>query len=165
LSRRMVAPDTIVRATLDLHAPALQHAKVDLELGLGLGSREVSLDSDVLEQIVTNLVSNVEKYARSGGWMRVSTALEGNRLKLVVEDRGPGIPEAFREKVFEPFWRMSDRLSDGVTGTGIGLDIARRLARLHGGDLRVTDGEARADSGGRGARFEVELNVEMERDR
>jgi len=165
LSRRRVAPDAVVRATLDLHAPALEQARITPELALGVGDDEVSLDSDVLEQIMTNLLSNVEKYARGGGWVRVTTALHGRRFELVVEDRGPGIPEGFREKVFEPFWRMSDRLSEGVTGTGIGLDIARRLARLHGGDMRVTDGEARPESGARGARFEVELDVETEMDR
>lgn len=161
VSRRRVDPDTIVHATLDLHLPALRQVGIGVELALGVG-REVSLDPDIFEQILTNLVSNVEKYGRDGGWLRVTTRLEGRRLVLVVEDRGPGIPEHLREKIFEPFWRMSDKLSDGVTGTGIGLDIARRLARLHGGDIRVESGESDEGDdakGARGARFRVELDV------
>lgn len=153
LNRRVVVPDEVVRSTLATLGPGLEAAKIAVQTELGAGA-PASLDPDVLEQVLTNLVSNVEKYGRAGGWLGVTTRVEGNRLVLTVSDRGPGIPEVYREKVFEPFWRMSDKLSDGVTGTGIGLDIARKLARLHGGDL-VLDAAAtsRPAEHGTGARF------------
>lgn len=156
LSRRELVPDEVVRSTLATLSPGLEAAKIEVHTELGASSR-VSLDPDVLEQVLTNLVSNVEKYGKAGGWLGVTTRLDGERLVLTVEDRGPGVPEAFREKVFEPFWRMSDKLSDGVTGTGIGLDIARKLARLHGGDL-VLD-LSRGVEQGTGARFICTLAV------
>ena len=59
-------------------------------------------------------------------------------------DDGPGIPLRERRRVFEPFYRVSNRLTDGVAGTGIGLAIARDLARLHGGDLVLDDSPAGA---------------------
>jgi signal transduction histidine kinase len=159
LNRREAVPDEVVKATLATLGPGLEAAKIAIHTALGASDR-VSLDPDVLEQVLTNLVSNVEKYGKAGGWLGVETRLDGERLTLVVSDRGPGIPEAYREKVFEPFWRMSDKLSDGVTGTGIGLDIARKLARLHGGDL-ILDKAAPAGPGEdrTGARFICMLAV------
>lgn len=156
LSRRELVPDEVVRSTLATLSPGLEAAKIKVHTELGASAR-VSLDPDVLEQVLTNLVSNVEKYGKAGGWLGIETRLDGERLVLVVSDHGPGIPEQFREKVFEPFWRMSDKLSDGVTGTGIGLDIARKLARLHGGDL-VLD-LSRGKDEGTGARFICTLAV------
>jgi signal transduction histidine kinase len=151
VSPRMVVPDEVVEATLATHRPALLQAKIALESDLAAKS-VIAVDPDALEQILSNLLSNVEKYAKSGGWVKVSTRLESERLVLRVADRGPGVPPAQRELVFEPFWRASDKLTDGVTGTGIGLDIARRLARLHGGDLVLVDGD-----GPSGATFEARL--------
>ena len=147
IARREVVPDEVVLATLATHEPAMAQAKIAVETELAAGVT-VRVDPDALEQILSNLLSNVEKYARAGGWVKVGTKVAEGRLVVRVADRGPGIPESQRDKVFEPFWRASDRLSDGVTGTGIGLDIARRLARLHGGDLVVVDG-------GPGATFEL----------
>jgi len=140
IARREGVPDDIVEATLATHRPALEQAKIQVETDLQ-AKATVALDPDAVEQILSNLLSNVEKYARSGGWVKVSTRVVANPVRVVmtVQDRGPGIAPGQRELVFEPFWRASDRLSDGVTGTGIGLDIARRLARLHGGDLAVVD--------------------------
>ena len=67
-------------------------------------------------------------------------------------DQGPGIPPELAEKIFEPFYRVSNALTDGVAGTGIGLTIARELARLHGGDLELTPSP-------RGARFVLRLRT------
>lgn len=97
----------------------------------------VEFDRDAVEQILGNLFSNVEKYAASGGWMEVATRQAGATTTITVTDRGPGIPRGQEERVFAPFQRLSNRLSDGVTGTGIGLTIARELARRHGGELSV----------------------------
>lgn len=58
---------------------------------------------------------------------------------IEVRDFGPGIAVADRDRVFQPFYRVSSRLTDGVAGTGIGLDIARRLARLHGGEVSLCE--------------------------
>ena len=71
---------------------------------------------------------------------------------MIVHDDGPGIPPARRKDVFEPFVRLNDRLTEGVTGTGIGLSIARDLARLHGGDLELLPTE-------QGACFKITLKV------
>ena len=95
---------------------------------------------------------NVEKYAAGGGTMEVTTQQDGDRTTVIVADQGPGIPRGQEEKIFEPFHRLSNKVSDGVAGTGIGLSIARDLARKHGGDLKVVASNA-------GARFELEIQT------
>jgi signal transduction histidine kinase len=70
---------------------------------------------------------------------------------ILVSDAGPGVPQAERDRIFEPFCRISNRL-EGPAGAGIGLSIARGLARLHGGDLRLVDSAA-------GATFEFDLHT------
>jgi len=114
----------------------------------------VLLDSDALEQILVNLLSNVEKYAGSGSKVTVTATQSGEFTSIVVADDGPGLAAAEREKIFQPFYRGTDRI-EGATGTGIGLSIARQLARLHGGDLTLLPAA-------KGARFEVRLRTPVE---
>jgi signal transduction histidine kinase len=74
-------------------------------------------------------------------------------VEITVSDEGPGIPPREREAIFQPFVRLSGKVTDGVAGTGIGLSIARELARLHGGDLVLRPSEV-------GACFEVTIVVD-----
>jgi signal transduction histidine kinase len=104
----------------------------------------VQFDRDAVEQILGNLFSNVEKYAASGGSLEITSRQDGQMTSITVRDRGPGIPRGQEQRVFEPFQRLSNKLTDGVTGTGIGLTIARDLARRHGGDLVVVPTEGGA---------------------
>lgn len=112
----------------------------------------VEFDRDALEQILGNLLSNVEKYAAGGGLVEVTSRQSGHTTSILISDRGPGIPKGQEEKIFDPFHRLSNKLSDGVTGTGIGLTIARDLARKHGGDLKAVASNT-------GARFELQLHT------
>jgi signal transduction histidine kinase len=98
-----------------------------------------SLDPDAVAQILGNLLSNAEKYAASGRAIEVELAQDTASTTIAVRDHGPGVPAAERARIFEPFYRSSDALSDGAAGTGIGLTIARALAELHGGALVVED--------------------------
>jgi len=129
--------ETIAKALRSFDA-ALQAAGVQAEV-VNAAGRPVLLDADALEQILANLLSNVLKYAAEGGLVQIRSEQRGERTTVSVRDRGPGVPAAQRERIFEPFARLSDRLDEGASGTGIGLDIARRLARLHGGDLGLRD--------------------------
>ncbi len=134
---RPAVPDDIVRETIERFRPALQARNVQVILRLH-APHPVLVDADALEQMVGNLVGNVEKYAAGGGQVFVTARQQGEQLLITVRDLGPGIPADRHDDVFAPFVRLSDRLTDGVAGTGIGLTIARELARLHGGDLLLT---------------------------
>ena len=107
----------------------------------GGAPRKIEADPDAVGQILGNLLSNVEKYAAQGKKVEIDVSQDEAATTIAVRDFGAGIPEGHREKVFDPFYRVSDKLSDGATGTGIGLTIARELARLHGGDLVLEPAE------------------------
>ena len=130
--------DDIVRETLEHFRPALEAQEIAIDFQPG-ASKSVRLDADFLEQILGNLLGNVEKYAASGKSLEISTSQDQHLTTITVTDHGPGIPKNQREKIFKPFHRLSNKLSDGVSGTGIGLTIARDLARRHGGDLTLSE--------------------------
>lgn len=98
-------------------------------------------DPDAVQQVLANLLSNAEKYATGATVVNIATRQENGHIMVTVRDDGPGIPRRERERIFAPFYRVSNRSTDGVAGTGIGLAIARDLARRHGGDL-VLDASA-----------------------
>ncbi len=151
LHRQPGCVDDVVGATLEAFRPALETKAMAISFARGAPAT-VSLDRDALEQILNNLFSNVEKYAAGGARLEVTTSQDARRSTVRVRDYGAGIPRRERERIFEPFYRLSSKLSDGVTGTGIGLTIARELARQHGGDLQLLDSEP-------GALFEVSLET------
>ncbi len=85
--------------------------------------------------IVQNLLENARKYNRPGGSICVSAREEGEYVILSVENTGRPIPVAGREHIFERFHRGV--VGENIPGHGLGLNLARELARLHGGDLRL----------------------------
>jgi signal transduction histidine kinase len=112
---------------------------------------EVLADPDELERVVLNLTDNAIKYGAAGGLVRIAATARGDRVELVVEDRGEGIPAAARERVFERFFRLDEGRSRDRGGTGLGLAIVRHLAEVMGGKVRVEEASPR------GARFVVTL--------
>jgi signal transduction histidine kinase len=141
------------RVDCDLAAMLRRLAEAGLHLGIETPERlGVATDPDAVEQIVLNLLDNVCKYASEGGevWLTLESAASGARL--TVADRGPGVPAEQRERIFEKFHRMDDRLTAEKPGAGLGLSIARQLARGLGGDL-----VCRAREGG-GAEFVLTLS-------
>ena len=128
------------RASSDAAGLQLLFEGDNLEPG---SSTLVTTDPVRVRQVLGNLLSNALKYTPRGGIVRVSiaTALDpelGHVIALDVSDTGPGIPEPLQERVFEEFFRVSTTVAV-AHGTGVGLAIARRVARLLGGDLRVRE--------------------------
>jgi two-component system phosphate regulon sensor histidine kinase PhoR len=137
---------------LGTHAPRVQEAGLTLRRVLPAEPVRVNTDRDAVEQIVLNLIDNACKYAADGGEIEVAVAaLAGGGAEVRVSDRGPGVPVEHRERIFEKFHRVDDALTAEKTGAGLGLSIARQLARGMGGDLRY---EPRK---GAGAEFVLEL--------
>jgi len=94
----------------------------------------------------TNLLDNAIDASPEGGEVEIRTRREGGRIIVSFTDHGPGIREEDRERIFEPFFTTKPPGS----GTGLGLDIARRLVELAGGEIEVR-------SGADGTRFSVSL--------
>ena len=100
------------------------------------GDRIVYADESRIEQVLYNLVGNAVKYTARGSIILRSSE-EGGAIKVSISDTGPGIPPDQLEAVFAPFGQVEDSASDGESGSGLGLTIARRLVELHGGTLTV----------------------------
>ncbi|HZP94863.1 MAG TPA: HAMP domain-containing sensor histidine kinase [Candidatus Limnocylindria bacterium] len=115
-----------------------------LVLSLAPVSVEVFADPDRLAQIARNLLSNALKYTPAGGHVRLTTARDRDRAILEVSDDGPGIAAADLPRVFDRFWRGAD--SGRASGSGIGLTVARELARAHGGEMTVRSGVGRGST-------------------
>jgi len=92
-------------------------------------------DPDRLIQIVTNLLSNAAKYSPRGEKVTVRVSGDGSTSRLSVADRGPGVPEAFRDRIFSRFAQADASDARGKSGTGLGLYIAKEIAERHGGRL------------------------------
>ncbi len=137
---------------LDTHAPRLAEAGLGLRRELPAGPLALTTDRDALEQITINLLDNACKYAAEGGEVRVTLgARSSGGAEVRVADRGPGVPVQHRERIFEKFHRVDDTLTAEKSGAGLGLSIARQLARGLGGELRY------APRAGGGAEFILEL--------
>ena len=92
-----------------------------------------------VEQMVYNLVDNAVKYSPTGGCVEVSSAKAGELARLVVQDQGPGIPDEFKERVFERFFRVDSSRSRETGGTGLGLAIVKHAAESLGGTAHIED--------------------------
>ncbi|TDT96828.1 signal transduction histidine kinase [Azorhizobium sp. AG788] len=108
----------------------------------------VAAAPSALKRLAANLIGNAIAY---GGRADVSLMRDGDAVDLVVEDRGPGVPEAERERVFEPFYRLDASRSRETGGAGLGLTIVRQITDSIGGTVGI------ADRPGGGARVTARL--------
>jgi signal transduction histidine kinase len=123
----------IVREVVDTCRPHLESLSIALALETEAEVLPVIADRDALAQIVLNLLSNAEKY---GGYeILVRARCQDGSACVNVLDRGPGIPQKKLEDIFEPFHRLDDSLTSGVSGSGLGLTLARRMAKAHDGNV------------------------------
>ena len=148
LERHACVPAKILAAVLDQFAPSFERHALEVRRAGDLGT-VCLLDADALAQILSNLLSNVEKYV-PGGVLEINGALECGFLRITVSDQGPGIPPDAAERIFRAFERLGSGVNEGATGTGLGLAIARDLAVRMGGTLRLLPST-------RGASFELHV--------
>jgi two-component system osmolarity sensor histidine kinase EnvZ len=134
-----VATETHVRALLEEIVAEAQHLDVPITLRIRRRRRELvtPLKRNAMKRAVANLVSNAARYADQ---IVIRAATERDWLRIEVDDDGPGIPEAERENVFRPFYRLEQARTQDEGNSGLGLAIARDIAKSHGGD--VTLGES-----------------------
>ena len=141
----------LLAQALEAHQGYAQQWGASLALAVSVHDARAVIDTDRFLQVLANLLSNALKFSPRGE--RVTLRLErvGTRLRVSVEDRGPGIPESFRARVFEKFAQADGSDSRRKGGTGLGLSISRSLVEGMGGTLDFVTRE------GSGTTFRVEL--------
>lgn len=127
-----------------------------LDVPPGLSLLEVTGVSKLLRRLVRNLLENARRYGASrhetpeGDGIALTLTQHGESVRIGVCDHGPGVPPDYRERIFEPFFRLPGA-SERVGGVGLGLSLVKSIAERHGGRVRC------ADRPGGGACFEVDL--------
>ncbi|PXY99955.1 sensor histidine kinase [Gilliamella apicola] len=99
----------------------------------------VNTDADSVMQILNNFLSNAEKYASKGKQVDLSLCRSGKQVVITVRDYGEGVATHLLKQIFKPFYRVSSSITEGVSGTGIGLTIANQLAKQLQGEIKVVN--------------------------
>jgi two-component system, NtrC family, sensor histidine kinase GlrK len=159
--REAVSFDTVLCAALDDEAEDAVSRGVTVDMELHGEAPLAELDAELLERAIANLVRNAVGVSKSGDHVRVTRDIldrgpndrEGSWARVSVEDHGPGVPDDLRDTIFEAFVTRAVPRSPKTVGIGLGLALAREVARAHGGDLVL------GENGPGGATFELWVPV------
>lgn len=113
----------------------------------------IKSDQQILDKIVSNLISNAIKYTRENGWVKLSLIRKDKKWILSVMDNGIGIPKEDQKKIFSLFYRTDGARDSGITGSGVGLVLASDLARTLGGSIKLDN------SSSKGSEFQVIMPI------
>lgn len=136
----------LVRRVVEKMRPVVAEAGCEIELEMGDEPPLAMIDSGKMQQVLTNLLENAAKYG--GKQVKIRLSWDARKARLEVSDSGPGIPEAARDRIFEPFERGDGKLPRGA---GLGLFISKSIIDAHGGTIKVEEGERG------GARFLISI--------
>ncbi|HEX2189267.1 MAG TPA: GAF domain-containing protein [Longimicrobiaceae bacterium] len=149
-----VRADEVARQAAELVEPLARARGLEFRVEVDGAAAELRTDPGKLRQVLVNLLGNAVKFTDAGEVALVATVPPGGPARFRVRDTGIGIPPGARERVFEPFWQAAQGNTRRAGGTGLGLAVARELARLLGGDLTLESEE------GAGSVFTVEVPVD-----
>jgi len=133
LKRELQPIEEVVGPALERVKPRLGTREVVVDLPESLPV--VAIDARLMEQLFVNLLENVARHTPDGTRVDIRATAEGGLLRVTVEDRGPGLPPGSESRVFEKFFRASDR----VEGAGLGLAICHAIAAAHGGTITASN--------------------------
>jgi PAS domain S-box-containing protein len=135
----LIAIDEVVREAMVLNKAFAERFGVRFELASSLPGRSVLADRKRLLQVMTNLLSNAAKFSPEGDAVEIRMDETGPRVRVEVQDHGPGIPEAFRSRIFGRFAQADSTASRQKGGTGLGLAICKRLIEMMRGRIGFED--------------------------
>jgi len=148
-----VALDKVINESIDGLNNWASSKSIQIQRNIAPGLPEANLDPDRIIQVMTNLVGNAIKFTPVNGVVTVSASLNSHNIEVSVQDTGIGIPQESLEKVFDKFYQVGERAATDISGTGIGLSIAKEIVELHGGRIWVESER------GNGAKFTFTLPV------
>jgi signal transduction histidine kinase len=143
----------LVRQMVQDNLGGADEKQIDLTLSLPPKVPKLKGDKQRLSVLINNLLGNAVKYTPAGGKVQVSVEVNGQRVLIAVRDTGIGIAPDDQARVFEKFYRAADDAVQTLPGTGLGLALAREVARLHGGEILLESER------GKGSTFTVELPI------
>ena len=133
-------PVRLVQETITAFRPSADQKEVTLVAEPG-PETIVSGDPQKIQQVIRNLISNALRAVDPGGRIDIQLVSLSEEIRISVDDSGPGVPEEYRERVFERFFRLDPSRSRESGGAGLGLAISRQIILLHGGRIWLDRGE------------------------
>ena len=115
------------------------HSDINIKFNCDLRELKVKLDAKLLRSIIVNLLSNAVKYSPQKAEINFYLKAKGDRLTVVIEDQGIGIPQQDKNRVFEPFHRGKN--VSNIPGTGLGLHIVKKFVKIIGGKIEISSEE------------------------
>jgi PAS domain S-box-containing protein len=152
LNMRSLEPGPTIEAGVEAVRPDANVKRIPIIMALDAEAGAIIGDSDRLQQIVRNLMSNAIKFTPEGGTVEVRLERNGSHIELTVSDTGTGISPEFLPYAFDRFRQADNSSTRKKGGLGLGLAIVRHLVELHGGTVR-----AESEGAGKGALFVVRL--------
>lgn len=152
LHRTAVRLDRLLRDVTELIRPQAAAKKIEWRLALPEQLRALDGDPDMIKVLILNILTNAVKFTPDGGSVTVDVREDGNFVVMTVRDTGIGIADEDLLKVFDKFYRAEQVRSMNVPGSGLGLTLARQIAIMHDGDIRVSSRV------GQGSEFAVYLS-------
>ena len=126
-----------VRAVVEEMPEVAHDLREDVDVEVSCGNEKVKVIPRLFKRAVLNLVTNAARHADSRVWVR--SWQEADTVILAVDDDGPGVPEAQRQRILKPFIRADESRSSRIGGVGLGLAIVSRVMSLHEGSVEITD--------------------------
>ena len=139
-AREPVEVQALIEDSLKASAGFLDESHCVIEKRIEPGLPPVLADPVALHHALQNLLTNAAKYGAAGGWIGVSAARPESgtgAVEIRVTDRGRGIPAAELGQIFDPFYRGKDAIEDQIHGTGLGLNLVKRIVEAHDGTVSV----------------------------
>ena len=153
LDVRLVSLKKVIAAAIDAISPAAEAKGIRISTALDAGADRVRGDSNRLQQVMWNLLTNAVKFTPVGGSVCVASSRDDSHIEVSVQDTGIGIPSGFLPFVFDRFRQADASTTRPYGGLGLGLSIVKNLVELHGGTVRAkSGGEDRARRSSYGCR-------------
>jgi two-component system OmpR family sensor kinase len=144
--------DLIELAQASVKDASVAHQDISFRVSSELKSCILEIDGDRIKQVLTNLLANAARFAPKSSEVTVEVREQDSKIRVSVIDRGEGVPESLREKIFDRFYRIDNSRNRETGGSGLGLAIAKSIIDAHGGKIWVDE------TPGGGATFIFELN-------
>ncbi|MFA4991398.1 MAG: ATP-binding protein [Candidatus Omnitrophota bacterium] len=137
LRREIVGIDKIIDESVETLGTWARAKSIVIEKKIQGGLPQVNVDPNRINQVLNNLIGNAIKFTPNEGVITVEAALESDTgdLRVSVEDTGTGIEKENLPRIFDKFYQIGERAPTDISGTGIGLSIAKEIVELHGGEI------------------------------